>query len=211
MKFNPIGIPGAFLITSEPSGDERGWFSRAFCQRELSDHGVKFDVRQVNRSFNKSAGTLRGFHFQFPPHSEIKLLRCVQGALVDVVVDLRPESPTFLQKAIVGLRADLHQAVLIPERCCHALQTLTDGTEILYQVSNFYCPEAEFGLRWNDPLLAVSWPLEVETISPKDASWPLLDESLEKISSRMALTGAPGEPRRRIRKTIKKSIPSKTI
>jgi dTDP-4-dehydrorhamnose 3,5-epimerase len=186
MQFQPLAIAEAFLVTSHPIGDERGWFSRAFCQQELAEQGVAFDVRQINRSYNQRAGTLRGFHFQFPPHAEKKLLRCVQGALVDVLVDLRPESPTFLQTQTVELRAKDHQAVLIPERCCHALQTLTDATEILYQVSAFYAPEAEFGLRWDDPQLGIAWPLPVSEISPKDASWPLLSDSLPTIRDRMS-------------------------
>ncbi|CAK6687807.1 MAG: dTDP-4-dehydrorhamnose 3,5-epimerase family protein [Cyanobium sp. MAG_216] len=188
MQYEPLAIAGAFKVTSPPIGDERGWFARAFCQKELLEHGVDFQVRQINRSYNQRAGTLRGFHFQFPPYAEHKFLRCVGGELVDVLVDLRPESPTFLQTETVELRAEDHQAVLIPERCCHALQTLTDATEILYQVSEFYTPEAEFGLRWNDPELAISWPLEVSEISPKDASWPLLSESLASIRERMTLS-----------------------
>ncbi len=187
MQFEPLAIAGAFRVTSQPMGDERGWFARAFCERELAEHGVEFQVRQINRSYNARAGTVRGFHFQFPPHAELKFLRCVQGSLLDVLVDLRPESPTFLQSAQVELRAEDHQAVLIPERCCHALQTLTDGTEILYQVSAFYAPEAEFGLRWNDPALGIRWPLEVSEISAKDAAWPLLSESLRRIQAGMAL------------------------
>ena len=188
MQYEPLAIAGAFKVTSPPIGDDRGWFARAFCQKELLEHGVDFQVRQINRSYNQRAGTLRGFHFQFPPYAEHKFLRCVGGELVDVLVDLRPESPTFLQTEMVELRAEDHQAVLIPERCCHALQTLTDATEILYQVSEFYTPEAEFGLRWNDPELAISWPLEVSEISPKDASWPLLSESLASIREQMTLS-----------------------
>ncbi len=192
MQFEPLAIAGAFRVTSNPIGDERGWFARAFCQRALEEHGVDFPVKQINRSFNQKAGTLRGFHFQFPPHAEHKFLRCVGGALVDVLVDLRPESPTFLHTEMVELRAEDHQAVLIPERCCHALQTLTDATEILYQVSAFYAPEAEFGLRWNDPQLGITWPLAVSEISAKDGAWPLLSDSLATIRERMALPAEPG-------------------
>lgn len=187
MQFEALAIAGAFRVTSQPIGDERGWFARAFCQRDLAEHGVDFQVRQINRSFNQRAGTVRGFHFQFPPHAEHKFLRCVHGSLLDVLVDLRPESPTFLQTEQLELRAEDHQAVLIPERCCHALQTLSDGTEILYQVSAYYAPQAEFGLRWNDPRLAIDWPLEVTEISAKDAAWPLLSESLSQIQERMTL------------------------
>lgn len=187
MQFEALAIAGAFRVTSQPIGDERGWFARAFCQRDLAEHGVDFQVRQINRSFNQRAGTVRGFHFQFPPHAEHKFLRCVHGSLLDVLVDLRPESPTFLQTEQLELRAEDHQAVLIPERCCHALQTLSDGTEILYQVSAYYAPQAEFGLRWNDPRFAIDWPLEVTEISAKDAAWPLLSESLSQIQERMTL------------------------
>ena len=187
MQFEALAIAGAFRVTSQPIGDERGWFARAFCQRDLAEHGVDFQVRQINRSFNQRAGTVRGFHFQFPPHAEHKFLRCVHGSLLDVLVDLRPESPTFLQTEQLELRAEDHQAVLIPERCCHALQTLSDGTEILYQVSAYYAPQAEFGLRWNDPRLAIDWPLEVTEISAKDAGWPLLSESLSQMQERMIL------------------------
>jgi dTDP-4-dehydrorhamnose 3,5-epimerase len=187
MQFEALAIAGAFRVTSQPIGDERGWFARAFCQRDLAEHGVDFQVRQINRSFNQRAGTVRGFHFQFPPHAEHKFLRCVHGSLLDVLVDLRPESPTFLQTEQLELRAEDHQAVLIPERCCHAIQTLSDGTEILYQVSAYYAPQAEFGLRWNDPRLAIDWPLEVTEISAKDAGWPLLSESLSQIQERMIL------------------------
>ena len=187
MLFEPLSIPGAFRVISKPTGDERGWFARAFCERELAEHDVNFQVKQINQSYSERAGTVRGFHFQFPPHSENKFLRCVQGSLLDVLVDLRPESPTFLQTVQVELKAEDHLAVLIPERCSHALQTLTDGTEILYQVSSFYAPEAEFGLRWNDPQLGIHWPLEVSHISANDACWPLLSESLGRIQQGMSL------------------------
>ena len=190
MRFQPLAITGSFLVAPEPIGDERGWFARGFCQREFIEHGIDFQIRQANRSFNREAGTMRGFHFQFPPHAEQKLLRCVRGSLVDALVDLRPESPTFLQSVLVELSADNQQSLLIPERCCHALQTQSDATEILYLVSAFYAPVAEFGLRWDDPKLGIAWPLPVSEISPKDASWPLLSESLTSIRARMAETGA---------------------
>jgi dTDP-4-dehydrorhamnose 3,5-epimerase len=191
MLFEPLAIAGAFLVSPEPIGDERGWFARAFCQREFREQGIDFQVRQANRSYNARAGTLRGFHGQYPPHAEQKLLRCVQGSLVDVLVDLRPESPTFLQTVEVELSAANQRSLLIPERCCHALQTQTDATEILYLVSAFYAPEAEFGLRWNDPGLGISWPLPVSEISAKDAAWPLLSDNLPTIRARMATAGGP--------------------
>lgn len=190
MRLQPLSIPGAFLVLAEPIGDGRGWFVRSFCQRTLAEQGVSFTVRQANRSFNQRAGTVRGFHVQKPPHSEQKLLRCVRGALVDAVLDLRPESPTFLRWELVELTADNRHALLIPERCSHALLTLSDATEISYESTAFYAPEAELGLRWNDPQLAIRWPREVAEISTKDASWPLLSVSLEALRAAMAL--APG-------------------
>ena len=192
MLFESLKLPGAFLVGIESISDERGWFARGFCQREFANHGIDFEVVQANRSFNALAGTLRGFHGQFPPHGEHKLLRCVQGSLVDVVVDLRPESPTFLQWQMVELSATNQQSLLIPKGCCHALQTQSDATEILYLVSAFYAPDAEYGLRWDDPQLGIHWPRPVSTISAKDASWPLLSESLATIRSRM--TPAEGPP-----------------
>lgn len=193
MRFQPLAIAGAFLVGPEQIGDERGWFARGFCQREFAEQGIDFEIRQANRSFNRQAGTLRGFHAQYPPHAEQKLLRCVQGSLVDALVDLRPESPTFLQSVLVELSADNQQSLLIPERCCHALQTQSEATEILYLVSAFYAPEAEFGLRWNDPQLGINWPLPVSEISEKDANWPLLSDSLPTIRARMALSEGLGK------------------
>ena len=187
MLFNPLSIAGAFLIGPEPISDVRGSLTRAFCQREFAEHGIDFQVRQANRNFSELAGTLRGFHAQFPPHAEQKLLRCVQGSLVDVIVDLRPESATFLKSLKVKLTAENQQTLLIPERCCHALQTLSNSTEALYLVSSFYAPEAEYGLRWDDPQLNITWPLPISGISLKDSSWPMLSESLPKIIERMAL------------------------
>jgi len=194
MRLQPLSIPGAFLVLAEPIGDERGWFMRAFCQRALAEQGVHFTVRQANRSFNQRAGTLRGFHVQAPPHSEQKLLRCVRGSLVDAVLDLRPESPTFLRWEMVELTADNRHAVLIPERCSHALLTLCDATEISYESTAFHTPVAEMGVRWDDPLLAIPWPREVVELSNKDASWPLLSDSLPTFRTAMALATTPEGP-----------------
>lgn len=133
---------------------------------------------------------MRGFHFQFPPHAEQKFLRCIRGSLVDVVVDLRPESPTYLQWDMIELSEQEDAALLIPERCCHALQTLQDNTEIFYLVSAPYTPKAEFGLRWDDPLLNIKWPLKVSNISSKDAAWPHLMDSQAMIAKNMALPAA---------------------
>jgi dTDP-4-dehydrorhamnose 3,5-epimerase len=185
--FEPLSISGAYSVKSQPIEDERGWFSRAFCCQSFQEQGISFNVSQANRSFNRHSGTVRGFHFQFPPDAEQKLLRCTRGTLVDVVVDLRPESPTYLQWEMVELSEREDTALLIPERCCHALQTQCDNTEIFYLVSAPYAPGSEFGLRWDDPRLNIQWPITVSNISPKDAAWPHLTESEAMIAERMAL------------------------
>jgi dTDP-4-dehydrorhamnose 3,5-epimerase len=173
MHFEQLPIAGAFLVDQQLIADERGAFARAFCQDEFAEHGIDFSVRQANSSLNRRAGTVRGFHFQFPPHAEQKFLRCVRGALVDVPVELS---------------ADNRRAVLIPARCAHALQTLVADTEALYLVSEFYTPGAECGLRYDDPMLAIDWPLAVSDISAKDAAWPLLAEQLPTLRERMGAT-----------------------
>lgn len=185
--FEPLSIAGAYSVKSQPIQDERGWFSRAFCCQSFQEQGIYFNVSQANRSFNHHSGTIRGFHFQFPPHAEQKLLRCTRGALVDVVVDLRPESPTYLQWEMVELSDSEDAALLIPERCCHALQTQSDNTEIFYLTSAPYVPSSEFGLRWDDPHLNIQWPITVSNISPKDSAWPYLTESEAMIAERMTL------------------------
>ena len=167
--------------------DDRGAFARAFCQEELAAVGVDFDVRQVNNSISTKAGTVRGFHFQFPPHAEDKLLRCVRGAVVDCLVDLRPESPTFLQTHMVELTDENRRAVLIPKRFAHVVQTQTDDSEILYLVSEFYAADFECGLRYDDPDLDIQFPIPVSDISDKDASWPLLSEQRSVIEERMRI------------------------
>jgi dTDP-4-dehydrorhamnose 3,5-epimerase len=186
MIFDALPIDGAFVVEQQLIGDARGSFGRAFCQREFDSHGITFDVRQMNTSVSAAAGTIRGFHGQFPPYSEQKFLRCTRGAVVDAIIDLRPESPTFLRTHMVELSADNRLGVLIPERCAHALQTLVDDTEVFYLVSAHYEPSAEYGLRWNDPDLALAWPLEVTEVSAKDAAWPLLAESITTFRARMS-------------------------
>ena len=187
MIINPLPLEGAVTIDQELIGDDRGSFARAFCQRELAEAGIEFNVRQVNNSVSAKAGTVRGFHFQFPPYAEDKLLRCVRGAVVDCLVDLRPESPTFLHTHMVELTAENRRSVLIPKRFAHVVQMQEDDSEILYLVSEFYTPEAECGLRCDDPELDVQFPLPVTDISDKDASWPLLAEQRSIIEDRMKL------------------------
>jgi dTDP-4-dehydrorhamnose 3,5-epimerase len=170
-------IDGPAIIDLEQRSDDRGFFARTFCIDEFGAAGLPTAVEQCNLSGNYKAGTLRGLHFQIAPHPEAKLVRCIRGAIVDVIVDMRPDSPTRLQHIAVELTADNKRALLVPPYFAHAYQTLVDDTEVLYQVSGSYDPTAERGLRYDDPALAISWPLPVNVISAKDASWPLIAET----------------------------------
>ncbi len=172
MIFTETGLSGAYIIDLEPIEDTRGFFARAWCERELSEHGLQTRTAQCDISFNKRKGTLRGMHFQRPPHEEIKLIRCIRGALYDVIVDLRPDSLTYKQWVGVELSAENRRALYVPRRFAHGFQTLEDDTETFYMVSEFYTPSAEGGVRWNDPAFGIDWPLGPPTeISDKDASW----------------------------------------
>lgn len=173
MIFTPTRLPGAYLIDLEKHVDERGFFARAWCQREFAAHGLTARVVQCNLSYNPRKGTLRGMHYQVAPHAEAKLVRCIRGAIYDVIIDLRPDSPTYMQWLGVELTADNRRLLFVPEGFAHGFQTLADDTEVFYQVSAFYHPEAERGVRWNDPLFGIVWPeVEQRLISPKDQSWP---------------------------------------
>jgi dTDP-4-dehydrorhamnose 3,5-epimerase len=186
MIFTETKLAGAFIIDLERREDSRGYFARAFCQHEFEEHGLKPVIAQANIGFNRRKGTLRGMHFQFPPAAETKLVRCTRGAILDVIVDLRPESPTFLEHIEVELSADNGRALYVPERFAHSYQVLEDTTETSYQVGEFYTPSAEGGLSPFDPDLGLSWPLPVTDISDKDANWPPLSEVLDEIKYRMA-------------------------
>jgi dTDP-4-dehydrorhamnose 3,5-epimerase len=185
--FTETTLSGAFIIDLERREDDRGFFARAFCQNEFTDHGLKPLIAQANVAFNKRKGTLRGMHFQFPPAAETKLVRCTRGAIVDIIVDLRPESPTYLQHVAVELSADNHRALYVPERFAHGYQVLEDTTETSYQVGEFYTPEAEGGLRHDDPRLGLTWPLPVTEITEKDRAFPLLSENEQEIARRMTI------------------------
>ena len=187
MIFTETTLSGAFIIDLERREDDRGFFARAFCQNEFTDHGLKPLIAQANIAFNKRKGTLRGMHFQFPPAAETKLVRCTRGAIVDIIVDLRPESPTYLQHVAVELSADNHRALYVPERFAHGYQVLEDITETSYQVGEFYTPEAEGGLRHDDPRLGLTWPLPVTEITEKDRASPLLSENEQEIARRMTI------------------------
>ena len=191
MIFIETTLKGAFILDLERREDDRGFFARAFCQNEFRDHGLKPVIAQANIAFNKRKGTLRGMHFQFPPHAETKLVRATRGAIVDMIVDLRPESPTYLQHVAVELTADNGRALYVPERFAHGYQALADETETSYQVGEFYAPGSESGLSPFDPSLKLDWPLPVTVISPKDAAWKHLDEVEPEVKRRMSLLAMP--------------------
>lgn len=172
MKFIESNIKGAVIVRPDLIEDERGFFARTFCRREFEKRGLNPDMVQCNISFNKSKGTLRGLHYQAAPDAEAKLVRCTAGAIYDVIVDLRRESPTFMQWFSVELTDENRLQLYVPEGFAHGYQTLTSNTEVAYQVSAFYSPGNEQGVRWNDPVFGISWPLAVAVISEKDASHP---------------------------------------
>lgn len=175
MTFTKGTLPGTYIIDPDRKEDSRGFFARVFCQREFAEHGLAQNMVQTNVSFNARRGTLRGMHYQAEPHQEVKLVRCTSGALYDVIVDVRPESETYGQWMGVELTADTHRMLYVPEGFAHGFVTLTDDTEALYQVSAFYTPGAERGLRYNDPAIGIDWPVDVTVISDKDLSWPTFE------------------------------------
>lgn len=177
MIFHSTELKDACLIELEPRGDVRGIFARTFCRAEFEAQGLIADYVQQNMSTSTNKGTLRGLHFQRPPYTEAKLVRCVRGAIMDVIVDLRHESPTYLRHQQFELTADNKRQLYVPPGFGHSFQTLVDDIEVTYLVSAPYMPEYEGGVRWNDPALGIEWPFPVTTISEKDASWPLLDPS----------------------------------
>jgi len=187
VRFTETRLAGAFLIDLERREDNRGFFARTFCQNEIAEHGLNTTIAQANLAFNRYQGTLRGMHFQFPPKAETKLVRATRGAVVDIIVDLRPESPTYLEHVSVELTEDNARAIYVPERFGHGYQTLVDDTETSYQVGEFYAPETEGGLLYDDPRLGLTWPLPVATMSDKDQAWTPLAEYEPELARRMAL------------------------
>jgi dTDP-4-dehydrorhamnose 3,5-epimerase len=168
MTFDETPIPGAWLVGLERRGDERGFFARLFCAEEFGAHGLATSFVQVNNSLSVERGTLRGMHYQLPPAAEVKLVRCVRGALLDVVLDLRPDSPTFKSWYGAELSAENRLMMYVPEGCAHGLLTLEPDTEAVYFVTAPYSPEHERGVRWNDPEFGIEWPFEPSLLSDKD-------------------------------------------
>lgn len=165
-------IAGAWLIDIEPLRDERGFFARTWCQRELSARGLSTDIAQESISCSRGRATMRGLHFQRSPHDEVKIVRCIHGAIFDVIVDIRPDLPTFRKWQGFELTQESRRALYVPSGCAHGFLTLADETEVSYLISAFYVPEAAAGYRYNDPAFGIAWPLPVNVISERDLSWP---------------------------------------
>src|SRR3954467_8607096 len=176
MIFTETRLKGAFLVDIERREDSRGFFARVFCQKEFEERGLKPVIAQANIAFNNRRGTVRGMHFQYPPMAETKFVRATRGSILDIIVDLRPESPTYLQHVAVELTADNGRGLYVPERFAHGYQALEDGTETSYQVGEFYAPGTEGGLSPFDPRLGLQWPLPESVFSPKEKAWKRLDE-----------------------------------
>ncbi len=182
MIFSPACLGGLQLVTMERHEDDRGWFARSWCAREFAEHGLEARLAQVSLSFNRRRGTLRGMHFQRPPHAEAKLVRCIRGAVWDVALDLRSQSPTRGQWQGFELSADNGSALFLPEGFAHGFQTLEPDSEVLYHISSFHAPEAAAGVRYDDPAFAIAWPLPVAAIAPRDAAWPDYRSVAEAVS-----------------------------
>jgi len=189
--FTETKLKGAFVIELERRVDERGFFARTFCRQEFQERGLELVIAQASMASNRRKGTLRGMHFQFPPAAEAKLLRCTRGAIVDIIVDLRPESPTYLQHIAVELDAGTMRALYVPERFAHGYQVLEDNTDISYEMSECYTPSAEGGLLHDDPRLGLSWPLPVAVVSTKDRSHRPLNEIEDELKRRMSVANHP--------------------
>jgi dTDP-4-dehydrorhamnose 3,5-epimerase len=172
VRFHRTPLASACLIEPEKFGDERGFFARAFCAREFERRGLEHNFVQVNNSLSSRRGTLRGMHYQLPPPAEVKLVRCIRGAFYDVILDLRPDSPSFGQSFGAELTAENRLMMYVPRGFAHAILTREDNSEALYLTSNFYSPENERGVRWNDPRFAIGWPIAPVEISAKDVGWP---------------------------------------
>lgn len=175
MKLIETAIPGALIIEPEPQRDDRGFFARTFDRREFAERGLETDWRQCSVSFNARRGTVRGLHFQAPPHEETKLLRCTRGAILDVIVDLRPWSSAFCRHITVELTAGNHRLLYVPPGVAHGFQTLEDESEVFYQITPEYAPEYARGVRYDDPAFGIAWPLPVTIISPRDRTFQDFD------------------------------------
>ena len=178
MKFTEIKLKGAFVIEPDRFDDERGFFSRTWDRKEYLEQGLSVDFSQFNLAYNHKAATLRGMHFQIAPHGEVKLVRCTRGAVYDVIVDLRKDSPTYTQWEGVELTADNYKTYYVPRGFAHGYVTLVDNSEVAYQVSDPYAPAAGRGVRWSDPVFGIKWPHEVKIVNPRDNTYPDFDPKI---------------------------------
>ncbi len=172
MIFIETKLEGAYIIDLERIEDDRGFFARTWCRREFSERGLNPGLAQCSISFNSKRGTVRGMHYQLPPHEEAKLIRCARGGIYDVIIDLRPQSPTFKQWLSVELTEKNQRMLYVPEAFAHGFQTLADNTEVSYYISEIYAPECASGVRWDDSAFGIQWPLKARVITPKDQSYP---------------------------------------
>ncbi len=194
MQFTETGLKDAYVIELEKRCDERGFFARAWCRREFEEHGLIADLAQSNLSFSRRAGTLRGMHYQVYPHQETKLVRCTKGALYDVIIDIRPESPTYMKWFGAELTEDNHRMLYVPRGFAHGFQSLVDNVEVFYHVTQFFTPGAERGIRWDDPAFHIAWPeIEARTISEKDRNWPAYRPEGAAGASRLLVSQATTE------------------
>jgi dTDP-4-dehydrorhamnose 3,5-epimerase len=182
MRFLDTELKGAFIIELEPRRDDRGLFVRTFCKREFSEINHSKEFVQCNQSISVQKGTLRGMHFQVPPSAEIKLIRCIRGKVFDVIIDLRKDSPTFLEHIEVILSEENMNMIYVPEGFAHGFQTLEDNSQMMYHHTEYYTPENERGLNFNDPAFHISWPLEPFNVSEKDQKYPFIDNNFKGIA-----------------------------
>jgi dTDP-4-dehydrorhamnose 3,5-epimerase len=187
MKFDPTPLIGVYLVELERRGDDRGFFARFFCEREFSEAGLQSRFVQINNSLSAKAGTLRGLHYQLPPAAETKIVRCLKGALYDVVLDLRPDSPSFGRWFGAELNEDNRRMMYVPKGCAHGFVTLCDNVEALYLVDAFYHPDSERGVRYNDPRFNVAWPIQPVEISDKDRNWGDFDPERHGVDAMRGL------------------------
>ena len=179
MKFEKTNLQGAYIVSLQLIQDERGSFARTYCKKEFEEIGHTKEFVQINQSYNKLKGTIRGMHFQLPPYQEIKLIRCIKGSVLDIIIDLRKNSNTFLHYFSVELSAENKKAMYVPENFAHGFQTLEDNTELIYQHTEFYTPQADAGIRYNDPALKISWKLPPVMVSDKDMRYTLIDSEFK--------------------------------
>ena len=178
MKFSQTPIHGAYTIELEPFQDQRGFFARSWCKKEFKKYGLAHNFVQCNISCNKKKGTVRGMHYQTTPHQEIKLVHCIQGSVYDVIIDLRKDSPSYLQWFGTLISFENKKMVYIPAGCAHGYQSLQDNSAVYYHVSNFYAPSFEKGIHWKDPLFSIQWPIKNAIVSEKDNNFPFLSRTI---------------------------------